>query len=67
MAEKLLLKCNFGNLRVQLAELRTSSGVLLGGGRQLKYSQFSSLVSSSFNCLTEKEKEGSSRKIFLVR
>lgn len=59
MAEKLLLKCNFGNLRVRLAELRTSSGVLLGGGgRQLKYSQFSSLVSSSFNCLTEKEKEG---------
>lgn len=59
MAEKLLLKCNFGLLRVWLAELRTTSGVLLGGGgRQLKYSQFNSLVSSSFNCLTEKEKEG---------
>lgn len=55
MAEKLLLKCNYGILRVWLAELRTTSG---GGGRQLKYSQFNSLVSSSFNCLTEKEKEG---------
>lgn len=34
------------------------AGVLVSGdGRQLKYLQFNSLVSSSFNSLTEKEKK----------
>lgn len=44
-------------LLLWLVELSNSSGVLLGGGgRQLKYLQFKSLVSSSFNNLTEKDK-----------
>lgn len=44
-------------LLLWLVKLSNTSGDFLGGGgRQLKYLQFNSLVSSSFNNLTRKDK-----------